>query len=245
MPSKIQHELNRIRGKTLIKEEKYTDTIAELKEKIVTLEKEVLILDEEKIKHLSKINKIKTLSKNAYQRATEQHDQQRHKERTRKYFMGAPFATDGGANAYGTALDAAAVEYVAYRGMMPDDFKSLNYIELVWSTMAYESGATQIVVDLDLEFGGTNIVDRGIHTESISYFSGTEDNIHLDVGAYDLGDNWTHRLTITPAGAVPLNELTKNDIIVVNVKRDAVHADDNNTKDLIVIGLLFDYIADM
>lgn len=232
MPSKMQHELNRIRGKTIIKEEKYTDTIAELKEKIVTLEKEVLILDEEKIKHLSKINKIKTLSKNAYQRATEQHDEQRHKKRLRKILINNSYYYNTAVAWNGYLFDSDAVEIAYFKTKLPEDFTKIEEINILWMRDGFEGASKNWVADIKLYYDSLNETAADDHNDEL--------NKVINVPANELLKNRSTSLTSSMS-----NNLKKNHYLTFELQRDAVHASDTVTFDIAVFGIEIIYIADM
>lgn len=73
MPSKMQHELNKVRGIVSATGELYTDNIASLNDKLIDLKKELLAIRDTSNKHLTKINKALTDVSSLYSDAR-QHD---------------------------------------------------------------------------------------------------------------------------------------------------------------------------
>ena len=232
MPSKMQHELNKLRGKTLIKEEKYTDTIAELKEKIIILEKEVLILDEEKIKHLSKINKIKTLSKNAYQRATEQHDKQRHKHRIRNISLNIPYVYNTANDYQGYRFDDTVKEEAAYRFKIPKDFISIHRIDMYWMKNGFEAAEKYWVCDQTLYYDRDGIGGFNNHNDIANTVITCPASEVLNVNTQILNNDLFNNVQI-------------DDIISFYIERDPAHGSDDAIGDIALMTIEILYEADM
>lgn len=153
-----------------------------------------------------------------------------HTDRTRKMLISrANMESTGGTNSYGVGLDASTDESAIYNFKLPEDFASLTSAKVVYIP-AFSIGLPKtIVFDSLIRFGavGETFSARSTDTDGTSE---TINDVNID--------------TITlPAAA--FTNITKDDYIFIEIKRDADNGSDDYGFDWIILGILIEYMADM
>lgn len=153
------------------------------------------------------------------------HGADKHTDRTRYIWLGTPHYFTGGAEKYGIALDPDADELITYSFIVPMDFVSFSNLYVYY---AGDVATNDVVLDITADYAATAEA-QNVHSDS-------------DTGnVITIAD--TNRQRFTTAGL--LASIAANDVGVITVTRDANHASDTNTGDLVINGVLIAYTADM
>ena len=148
-----------------------------------------------------------------------------HADRTRRVFVSSPHILTGARDVWGVALDPDTDESVTYMFMPPKDFASFSKLYVYYSAAW---GFNNWVLDVSVYYAAA-AEPKTTHTNN--------DLANVIV----VSD--TDRQRFETSGL--LGSLDIDDVVIVHINRDANHASDTNTADIIIHGVMIEYTADM
>jgi len=181
---------------------------------------------------IGKLNGIDTGADVTGSNPPQAHGASVHTDRTRTFLVCPHHYTNGDVTDTGVALDPSTVQKVAYRFALPKDFVSLSSVKVLWTADSYDTTNKNIVLDVNVKFG-TPPQSYSAHNNNDS------DNI-ISIASYSFLSQWL--FTITSSA---FTSIAQGDVVLVTVERDADHGSDTFTKDIIILGVLVEYTADM
>jgi len=153
-------------------------------------------------------------------------------DRTRTFFVGAHYYTEGGQHLLGIALDSSTDEKVAYRFQLPADFVSLTSVQVCWSNVTWNTVNRNWVLDVAVRIGVPPYI--------WNQHGGTDIGNVIAYGAYE-----NYLLNYFSIASGCFTNIDKNDICTVILDRDANSGSDTFTEDIMILGLKVTYTADM
>ena len=232
MPSKLNYELNKLRGITEADGKIYTASIAALQDTLIDAELAIKCLESKKEDHSSKINNINSIAKNALTKVNNAIPKNSGNtffaDRTRTIFLSNPYYGTYTTGIRGAYLDPDAVKNAYYNSKLPKDFKSLIAVQLIYSPAVFGVENT-VILDINIRFGSIDQL-YNIHNNSTTGASITIDDSNLDLYQLDLS---------------LFNNITVNDYFSIKIERDADHVSDTFTENFCIKGILIFYKADM
>lgn len=146
---------------------------------------------------------------------------------TRKKWLGAPHRHSGGGEQFGIALDPDVDESIDYSFCVDDlfGFCLLTNIKVYYTA---DTAGNAVVLNISAYYAAAM---EAQHTHNENDFT----NIITITGAL-------RQIFLT---SLSLGSLAAGDLVFINVYRDADHASDTNTGDLVINGVLVEYLANM
>jgi|GEM_PF-5212801 len=164
--------------------------------------------------------------------APQAHGASVHTDRTRTFLVAAHHYTSGDPTSTGVALDPSSVQKVVYRFGLPKDFVSLSSVKILWTVDASDSSDHNVVFDINAKFG----TPPGVYFQ---HDNNDSDNI-IAISAYEMLNQWM--FTIDSSA---FSSIVQGDVVLLTVERDADHASDTFSNDVVILGLIVEYTADM
>ena len=160
------------------------------------------------------------------------HGASSHTDRTRAFLVSAFHGNTGGESTKGVLLDSTSVEAVSYRFMLPADFVSITSVKILWMSDNFNAADEDWVLDITTKYGEIN--------EGYAAHGVDDLNNVINIPAYEVSKNRAFQIdsgVFTSMGA--------DDIVLIEVERDAIHASDTFTEDVVIMGIIVTYTADM
>lgn len=148
-----------------------------------------------------------------------------HNDRLRQIWLNNPHYTTGGRELFGVSLDKDVQEGNYYIIRLPTDFATFNNLYVYYFA---DVGSNAVVLHIRTRYGSENEA-HDTHTDS--------DLTNI----VNIADTNVHKFITSGL----LASVTTNDVIQVEVARSATHGNDTNTGDLVIMGILIEYTADM
>lgn len=217
MPSKIQHEIDKLRGILTSTSRLYTDSIASLSEKVTIIKENIFTINSKQDILNNKINSNTKKAQTALKQGRSFLTQKK------SYYMSVPISFTGSVSNFGVLLDPDADESVSYPFVLPSDFISFKNLYI-----HYKGSATgSFVLDIRTYYASIGEAEDE-HTENdlTNIITPPDDKIYR----------------FKTAGL--LQALKKGDTGSIYIKRDADHVSDTDFLDVTIMKVEFEYISE-